>query len=153
MENASKALIIAGAILIAIMIVSLYVIVFTNFSSTVRNNGDLDEQEIAAFNSNITPYTGRSVSGSQVNALIQKVISVDYSAISDNDPNKSIAITFPINENNPPATNTIKVNSSGNAIDGINGTKRVPTGPNNYYIVTYDYGTTGLINKVTVVSQ
>lgn len=153
MENASKALIIAGAILIAIMIVSLYVLIFTNFSSTVRNNGDLDEQEIAAFNSNITPYTGRSVSGSQVNALIQKVISINYSAISENDPKKSIAITYPINEGPSPTKITIQVNSAGNAIENIDETKRVPTGPNNYYKVTYEYGTTGLINKVNVVAQ
>ena len=38
MENASKALIMAGAILVAILIVSLGVLIFNNFSKYFSNN-------------------------------------------------------------------------------------------------------------------
>ena len=58
MENASKALIMAGAILIAILIISLGVYVFNNMSSTAKNSANMDKQEISNFNSKITPYLG-----------------------------------------------------------------------------------------------
>ncbi len=39
MENASKALIMAGAILIAIMIISLGILVFSRMSSSAKKRG------------------------------------------------------------------------------------------------------------------
>ena len=71
MENASKALIIAGAILISIMIVSLGVLIFNKMGNSAKEAANMDEQEIANFNSKLTPYIGQNISGSQVNALIQ----------------------------------------------------------------------------------
>ena len=50
MENASKALIMAGAILVAILIVSLGVLIFNNFSKSVKDSANMDEQAIANFN-------------------------------------------------------------------------------------------------------
>ena len=55
MENASKALIIAGSILVAILIVSLGVMVFNRFSGTAKEMANMNEQEISAFNSKIQP--------------------------------------------------------------------------------------------------
>ena len=53
MENASKALIMAGAILIAIMIISLGILVFSRMSSSAKSAANMDEQEISNFNSNV----------------------------------------------------------------------------------------------------
>ena len=83
MENASKALIMAGAVLIAILIISLSVLVYKNFSGSVKDSANMDEQEVANFNSKISPYLGDNVSGSQVNALIQLVVSINNSAIRE----------------------------------------------------------------------
>ena len=52
MENASKALIIAGAILLAIVIISLGLIVVNN-TRNVTDNTNLSEQEIQAFNAKL----------------------------------------------------------------------------------------------------
>ena len=60
MENASKALIIAGAILVSILIVSLGVLIFNNFSESAKDMANMDKEEIAAFNSKITPYLKRT---------------------------------------------------------------------------------------------
>lgn len=58
MENASKALIIAGAILLSILIIALGVFVFNQAKSAVGNTG-LSDQEVAAFNSKFDSYEGK----------------------------------------------------------------------------------------------
>lgn len=145
MENASKALIMAGAVLVSILIVSLGVIIFNNFSKNVKDNANMDEQEISNFNSKITPYIGENINGSQVNALIQLVISIDNSAVSSGDTNKSVSIKYPLEAG---VTNTIKVDSG--SVTGTTAAKRVKTGAGIYYKVTAKYGSNGLINEITV---
>ena len=146
MENASKALIMAGAVLIAILIISLSVLVYKNFSGSVKDSANMDEQEVANFNSKISPYLGDNVSGSQVNALIQLVVSINNSAISTNELGKSVSITYPSTGGN----NTLSANSGGlrNTNDGA--TRRVETGSGKYYKVQAGYGSNGLINQITV---
>ena len=82
MENASKALIIAGAILLAIVIISLGLIVVNNVRNTV-DTSNLNEQEIQAFNSKFTAYEGQKVSGSRVNSLIQQVVSTNQTSLNE----------------------------------------------------------------------
>ena len=74
MENASKALLIAGAILLAILIISLGIMVFQNARSTV-GNANLDEQEIQTFNSKFISYVGSNKTASTVESLIQTAIA------------------------------------------------------------------------------
>ena len=92
MENASKALIIAGSILIAIIIISLGIMVFRNMSGSVEKEANLDKQQMAAFNSKISPYLGESVSGSQVNALMQLVRTINAKAKNEQDTSKTITV-------------------------------------------------------------
>lgn len=70
MENASKALIIAGAILLAIVIISLGLVVVNNSRSAI-NSGDMTEQEIQTFNSKFTPFEGGNIGGTNVKTLLQ----------------------------------------------------------------------------------
>ena len=150
MENASKALIMAGAVLVAILIVSLGVIIFNNFSKSVKDNANMDEQEIANFNSKLTPYMGDSISGSQVNALIQLVISIDTSAYSSNELGRAITITYKSTNGD----NTISVDKdSGLKNSNPNATKKVETGVRKFYKVESEYSNGGLINKITVTAN
>ena len=71
MENASKALIIAGAILLAILIISLGILIYNQASSVVTDNS-MDEVAISTFNNKFTNYAG-SQRGSTVRALVQQV--------------------------------------------------------------------------------
>ena len=145
MENASKALLIAGAILVSILIVSLGVLIFNRMGGSAKEAANMDEQEVANFNSKITPYVGKNISGSQVNALIQLVISLDNSAKSSGDATKAVSISYPLEAG---GTNTISF--SGGNVSGINGVKRVKTGSGIYYTVTATYGDNGLINTIVV---
>ena len=73
MENASKALIIAGAILLAILLISLGIMIFTQAQDTVSNSG-MSEAEAQSFNSKFTKYEG-DIKGTMVKSLVQEVLS------------------------------------------------------------------------------
>lgn len=70
MENASKALIMAGAILIAILLISAGLIIL-NSTDGVRDQSKQasDLLEVEIFNSNFTKYCGERVLGSKVKEL------------------------------------------------------------------------------------
>ena len=90
MENASKALIIAGAILLAILIISLGIMIYQQAAGVVNNNA-MSEVEISSFNTRITQYTGSNVRGAQVNALLNQIQqnNVTY----QDDTSKQISVT------------------------------------------------------------
>ncbi len=73
MENASKALIIAGAILLAILLISLGILIFNQAQDTVNNSG-MSQAEITAFNNKFLKYEGTQ-KGSVVKSLINEVIA------------------------------------------------------------------------------
>ena len=73
MENTSKALIIAGAILLAILIISLGILIYNQASTVAQKNG-MDEVETSSFNQKFTQYEGK-VKGSTVRSLVQAVIA------------------------------------------------------------------------------
>ena len=72
MENASKALIIAGAILLAVLIVALGMTVY-NRVSDVGNSASVDTQKAQAFNASFEPYIGPNVRGSNVRLLMEAI--------------------------------------------------------------------------------
>ena len=82
MENASKALIIAGAILLAILLISLGIMIYTQASGVVNNNA-MSEVEISSFNKKFTQYGSSNVRGSQVNALIDAIVQNNLSNAQD----------------------------------------------------------------------
>lgn len=75
MENATKALLIAAAVLVAILIISLGLVVFNMASETVKNSANLSAQEIQSFNEQFTQYQGDNVRGSNVNALLKTALN------------------------------------------------------------------------------
>ena len=73
MENASKALIIAGAILLSILLISLGIMVYNNAKGTV-SDANLDAESAQAFNTKFTQYSGTQ-KGTALNALIDAAIA------------------------------------------------------------------------------
>ena len=60
MENASKALLLAGGILIGLIVMSIGVYLFTSFSSNTTNyDQHMQETDIKKFNVNFTKFEGR----------------------------------------------------------------------------------------------
>ena len=62
MENASKALLAAGGVLIAIIIITMIVNIFRNAGKQSKNyNESIKTEEITKFNSNFTKYIGKNL--------------------------------------------------------------------------------------------
>lgn len=78
MENASKALIIAGAILLAILLISLGIFIFNQAQDTVNNSG-MTEAEISSFNNKFLKYEGDQ-KGSVVKSAVNEVIASNSDA-------------------------------------------------------------------------
>ena len=75
MENASKALIIAGAILLSILIIAIGMYIYSSAQAQVNNSiTNMSTSEIEGFNSTFTTYEGVQT-GSQVKALLQRLIA------------------------------------------------------------------------------
>ena len=74
MENASKALLIAGAILLCILIIAIGMFIYNSAQSTITDSmSTLSTQEVDAFNNQFTSYEGRQT-GSNVKALMGRLI-------------------------------------------------------------------------------
>ena len=91
MENASKALIIAGAILLAILIISLGIMVYRQASGVVDSNA-MDEVAVSTFNEKFQQYVGENIRGANVNALINSIIQNNLS--NSGDASKQVSIEF-----------------------------------------------------------
>ena len=76
MENASKALLIAGSVLIVILLIAFGMKIFNSSSGTADNVGDvMKTTEMATFNSKFTAYVGNNESKAEVVSLLNTVIS------------------------------------------------------------------------------
>ena len=134
MENASKALIIAGAILISILLISLGILIYNQAQSAVQDGG-MDEMQIASFNGKFTQYEGTK-RGAQVNSLLQAVIANNSNELNEDRP---IAINI------EGSSNGISVNNSAKPTQ-IN----VSAKANSTYTVKLEYSDKGIINKITI---
>lgn len=75
MENGSKALLIAGAILVVILIIAVGMFVTNNANSTVNDAlSSMSTQEIEAFNLKFTMYEGEQT-GANIKALVGTLIA------------------------------------------------------------------------------
>lgn len=74
MENASKALLIAGAILIVILLIAVGMMVYNGAKGSINKAiGQMSSTEKDIHNSQFESYIGTNVSGSNVKSLISKV--------------------------------------------------------------------------------
>ncbi len=77
MENASKALIMAGSVLIALMIIGALLLMFNSLSSYQQvGEQNTKEAQVIAFNNQFETYNRQDVRGSDLYSLINSV--VDY---------------------------------------------------------------------------
>ena len=76
MENASKALLIAGAILIVILLIAVGMMVYRGAQGSIQKAiGSMSSTEKDIHNSQFEPFVGTKVSGSNVRSLLSKMIT------------------------------------------------------------------------------
>lgn len=89
MENASKALIIAGAVLLSIAIIAIGMFVYNSVSTTIQDSADMSQQEIQTYNQDFLMYEGVK-SGSQVRQLCTNIRL--HNTNNSQDPSKQIVL-------------------------------------------------------------
>ena len=136
MENASKALIIAGAVLIAIIIITFGIIVVNNARNQI-GGANLSKEEITAFNSQWDNYCGGNKSASEIRSLLSAIITSN-AAEKNSGTNRIIKVTY---AENLFGTHTGVTNAELATIPTIQATKT--------YTVTPTY-TNGLITLLTI---
>ena len=151
MENASKALIIAGAILISILIIAIGMYIYTSSTNSITGAiATMDTQEIEAFNSQWTNYEG-TLTGSQVKAMINKLIANANTYKEEEE--KVVGLTYP--ENGTSNTQNVIINyasvndSVSNYIGNLNTAYSAIKAKHNY-TVSLDFGGTPLVRQIIV---
>lgn len=130
MENATKALMIAGAVLIAIMIIGVGIMIFQSGQETVNSSiGKMDQIEIDTFNSELLAYEGTQ-KGSNVKQLITKVITLNATNTGTYDDK------------------VIEINGKKEANDLA--TERTGITNGKTYNVSMQYNSGGLITTITI---
>jgi len=140
MENASKALIIAGAILLAILLISLGIMIFNQAQDVVNGSG-MSQAELQAFNSKFTKYEGDR-RGSVVRSLLQEAIASN-SDQGNIDAGRIVTILGP-NSAGTGNTTTL-VNGSTSITNTIRNTST--------YTVTMTTYANGRISTITVTPK
>lgn len=120
MDNASKALVMAGAILIAVMLISLGVLLF-NRAQDIANNatGGVNASLVQAYNSRYTAYEGKNKGASQTRNLIHMVEAHNKNT---EEVGQYGQITFSGNYSTAGAISDSKYYTIGVTIGGGNGT-------------------------------
>lgn len=142
MENASKALIIAGAILISILLISVGILIMNSTDGMQDSmQSSMSQQEIEAFNSPFLTYESTSQTATNVKALLGKIAASNTTHdADDSDDQMYIELDATINGQ----TYTAKDIDSARA--AVSSTKR-------YSVSCTVNGSTGLVNKVTITTN
>lgn len=143
MENASKALIIAGAILLSILLISLGVMVFQQGQEAIKNSG-MSKAEISAFNGQFTKYEGDR-RGSDIKSLIQEVNTSNASDGSEGNT-RQIRITA---AGGATITETNSTNANTQITVYKYSTARISS-TSNYNVSITDYDSSGFISAITI---
>lgn len=86
MENASKALMMAGGVLIGVLIISLAVYLFADFGAKSASiNAQNAEKQLASFNSKFTSYESLKDKEGKWQITIYNIITVKGYAIENNN--------------------------------------------------------------------
>ena len=143
MENASKALIIAGAILLSILLISLGIMVYQNSKDIATDSSNLDTEKAQTFNNKISTYCGTSKSGTNMNNLMD-AIAASNGAQKGKPTQHFVSVSVASGTEGATKTGDISVSA------GATGTE-YPTFDNSHtYKATYTTDDAGYINKVTV---
>ena len=148
MENASKALIIAGSILLSILIIALGMYIFST-SSTSSNLSQLTETEIQAFNAKFENYN-QSQRGSDVLSLINAVRA--NATANQRSAEKIPTVTY-TPQNGSATTATGNVDLSAGTLNTYVAALSTITNDiqkSHTYTVAMQYNEAGLISEITI---
>ena len=155
MENATKALMIAGAVLLAIMLISVGLMIYNGALGGINDSiSQMSQTEKDQFNNQFRVYEGKK-KGSDVKELISKVITHNNQMVEVETPVKAIQVVK--GSSVKEITNNIKaedINGTGAGAPNAKTTKleevRREIVSGKFYTVKVYTGKTGLVYGITV---
>ena len=94
MENASKALLIAGAILICILLIAIGMYIYNSAQGTIQTAASqMGQQEKEMYNAMIRKYLGNSKKGTDVKQMIEDIINQNNQYVNESGKFISIHVT------------------------------------------------------------
>lgn len=143
MENASKALIIAGAILLSILLISLGILIYNNAKGTV-DDADMSEYQIQVFNEKFSSFIGENKTSYDIKDLIQTA----YEVRTSGESSTGMKTLYVVTGDTYPLTNYTIANylkTANNVSKFIN--KDIKTGQQYKVQALYENRTTGSNTK------
>lgn len=126
MENASKALLIAGAILICILLIAIGMYIYNSANSTVDSAvSQMSQQEKDIYNAKVKSYLGDTIKGSEVKSMIDNIISMNQENVGKSGKFISIEVVggfSKLTKENQTALKDAKVLTNFNNKDAAKGT-------------------------------
>ena len=147
MENATKALLIAAAILVSILVISLGLVVYNMAAETVQGV-NLNDTEIQAHNDKYIRYEGENERGSNVNAMLQTVMTNNLDEV---DESRKVTVYWGTVDSETGTATKETVNGTDTILrsNARTSPKKVDTGRTYTVSVLYD-ADTGLITEIYV---
>ena len=156
MENASKALIIAGAILLSILIIAIGMYIYNSSQNSITGAvTQISQQEIDAFNQPWEMYEGKQT-GSNVRALISKLNSnatenaEEETKLPDLYLEYGNGTTDKLTVKSTTGTNTQKLIEVTNDTNGFNTARTKIESGHVYGVTLVTHKDTGLISGVII---
>lgn len=150
MENASKALIIVGAILLSILIIGLGMYIFKSVEDPLQNAASsMSEQERNIHNQKFTTYQGARRSGSDVRSLIGVLIQNYATQANDGNMGRCPGVSF-----TPVGGTTSTTVNLGEAVNDEFNDMISLVRVNSFYnvVVNIDAGA-GIVNQINITEN
>lgn len=153
MENASKALLIAGGVLIAILIVSVLVVTLNIVNSNQKTREKaLATEQLAEFNQKYEAYNKKALRGTDIITLMKMAIENNNSASSDNPYYINVIIDLGNKKIQDTSTRTVVLDKDKKVIsdktkrdpNSLEGTSKIILGT---WIDNVHYKTNGKVEK------
>ena len=150
MENASKALIIAGAILLSILIIAIGMYIYTSSHNSISEAGSqISEQEKTSFNQQWNTYEGAQ-GGNNIKALLQKVIGNCNTNAQEEQRLVDVVCSRPKNTGFGQKNINIGVDNIEYSIQELTWLRNLIEPRHTYYVqLEYD-SKTSLVNKIII---
>lgn len=155
MENASKALIIVGAVLVALLIIGASVFIFNSVvkDSVSRSVDDMTSEERIFFNSKFERYEGGRVSGLETKALVNISLQNATYQLSINEKPRIPEISIKFKDNSNYSLTRAEINSYTEASSFKNKIEPILNKINNtsfFAIDTELNSRNGIVSKITI---
>ena len=155
MENASKALIIAGAILLSILIIAIGMFIYTSSQGTINDSlTQMNTQEIEAFNSQFTIYGGQQT-GAKLKSMIGTCIA-NANTYKEEPEKLPIVDIDKYSEKEKQNKNTANRPKNGGDTEELNtyintlATIRNKLENKHPYTVNFEYSNNGVLTKIVI---